>query len=186
MRALLLALPFALMPLSLAMAGDHDHDHDSLDKHEHGASSINIALEGNKLEIELESPAMNIVGFEHAAKSAQDKATLASARAQLENPLTLFALPAAAQCVVAKVEVESPLFGNDDHDHDHHGHGDEAHSDIDADYELTCRKPEALDALSLAPLFKAFPGTTKIAVQLIGPNGQQGAELTAANPSISF
>ena len=186
MRTLLLARPFALMPLSLAIASDHDHDHGSLDKHEHGASSMNIALDGNKLEIELESPAMNIVGFEHEAKSAQDQATLASARAALEQPLTLIALPAAAQCVVKEVEVESPLFGNDDHDHAHHDHSAEAHSDIDADYELTCSNPEALDSLSLAPLFKAFPGTTKIAVQLIGPNGQQGAELTATNPSISF
>ena len=184
MRTLLLALPFALMPLSLAMASDHDHDHDSLDKHEHGAASLNIALEGNALEIELETPAMTIVGFEHEAKSADDTATLASARAQLEKPLTLFVLPADAQCVVAEVEVESPLFGNDDHDH--HGHGDEAHSDIDADFELICSKPEALSSISLAPFFKAFPGTTKIAVQLIGPNGQKGAELTASNPSIQF
>ena len=184
MRALLRALPFALMPLSLTLASDHDHD--SLDKHEHGAASLNVALEGNTLEIELESPAMNIIGFEHMANSAQDQATAASARTALEKPLNLFSLPAAAQCVVTEAEVESPLFGNDEHDHAPADARGQSHSDIDAEYELTCSKPEALDSLSLAPFFKAFPGTTKIAVQLIGPNGQQGAELTAASPSISF
>lgn len=184
MRALLLAIPFALMPLSLALASDHDHE--SLDKHEHGASSMNVALEGNKLEIALESPAMNILGFEHAANSAQDQTTLASARAALENPLALFALPAEAQCVVTEIEVVSSLFGSDDHDHAHADAKGESHSDIDTEYELTCSKPEALDSLSLAPFFKAFPGTTKIAVQLIGPKGQQGAELSANSPSINF
>lgn len=186
MRSLLLALPFALMPLSVALASDHDHAHDSLDKHEHGLATLNVAVEGNKLEIELESPSMNIVGFEHAANSPADKATAASARTVLENPLALFALPAAANCVVHEVEVESPLFGNDDADEMHTDAKGDAHSDIDADYELTCSKPEALSSLSLAPLFKQFPGTTKIEVQLIGPNGQKGAELTPASPAINF
>ena len=188
MRALLLALPFAILPLSLAIAGDHDHDHGSLDKHEHGVSSMNIGLEGNKLQIELESPAMNVVGFEHEAKSAEDKATLAAALAKLEQPLTLISLPAAAECAVTALELESLLIGDDEHEHkhDHADEGCEVHSDIDADYQLTCAKPEALDSVSLAALFKAFPGTTKINVQLIGPKGQKGAELNAASPSISF
>lgn len=182
MRSLLLALPFALMPLSVALA----HDHDSLDKHEHGVATLNVAVEGNKLEIELESPAMNIVGFEHAAHSATDKATAVNARAALEKPLTLFALPAAAECVITETEVESPLFGNDDADEMHTDAKADVHSDIDADYEMACSKPEALDSLSLAPFFKQFPGTTRIEVQLIGPNGQKGAELTPASPAISF
>lgn len=184
MRSLLLALPFALLPLSVALASDHEHD--SLDKHEHGLASLNIAIEGNKLEIELESPSMNIVGFEHAAHSPADKTTAANARAALEKPLTLFALPAAAGCAVTETEVESPLFGNDDADEMHTDAKGGAHSDIDADYELTCSKPEALSSLSLAPLFEQFPGTTRIGVQLIGPNGQKGAELTPASPAINF
>ena len=66
MRRVLLALPFALLPLA-AMAHDHDHDHAehaSLGAHEHGVAQLNVALDGNTLEIELESPAMNLVGFE--------------------------------------------------------------------------------------------------------------------------
>ncbi len=182
MRPLLLALPLALLPLAIA----HADDHGSLDKHEHGVSSLNVALEGSKLEIELESPAMNIVGFEHVASSDEDKAKLASAQTALEKPLELFALPAAAGCVVQEAEVESPLFGNDDHDEMHSDAKGHVHSDIDADYELTCSKPEALNALSLAPFFKQFPGTTKMLVQLIAPTGQKGAELTVASPAMDF
>lgn len=43
---------------------------------------------------------MNLVGFEHAATTDADKATVAAAKARLENPLALFNLPPAAKCVV--------------------------------------------------------------------------------------
>ncbi|WP_016772972.1 ZrgA family zinc uptake protein, partial [Pseudomonas sp. R62] len=88
MRRLLLALPFALLPLAAAHAvdeHDHDHEHGSLGAHEHGVGRLNAALDGQTLELELESPAMNLVGFEHAATSDADKAKVAAARAQLEK-----------------------------------------------------------------------------------------------------
>ena len=84
---------------------------------------MNAALDGQTLELELESPAMNLVGFEHVATTDADKAKVAAVRAQLEKPLVLFNLPKAAGCVIANQELESPLFGDkpdaeDDHDHD--------------------------------------------------------------------
>ncbi|MDE3738133.1 DUF2796 domain-containing protein [Metapseudomonas resinovorans] len=190
MRRLLLALPFALLPLAVAQAQPHEHEHDheqgSLSAHEHGVAQLNAALDGKTLELELESPAMNLVGFEHAAKSDADKAKVAAARAELDKPLELFALPAAAGCKVASKELESPLFG-DDHDHDDHAKGhDQEHSEIHAHYRFDCASPEQLKSLDLAELFKRFPATEKIQVQLIGPNGQQGAELSRSSTSLSF
>lgn len=193
MRRLLLALPFALLPLAAAQAHDHEHEeHGSLGAHEHGVARMNVALDGNSLELELESPAMNLVGFEHAANSDADKAKVAAARAQLEKPLDLFAIPLVAGCKVAGQELESPLFGNaPEHEHEHEdADHDEAegheHSEIHAHYQLECAKPENLKTLDLKALFTRFPATQKIQVQLIGPQGQQGAELTPASPSLSF
>ncbi|UXY53701.1 MULTISPECIES: DUF2796 domain-containing protein [Pseudomonas] len=198
MRRLLLALPFALLPLAAAQAHDHEHEeHGSLGAHEHGVARMNVALDGNSLELELESPAMNLVGFEHAASSDADKAKVAAARALLEKPLDLFALPLVAGCKVTGQELESPLFGNApaDHEHEHedadhdeekgHEHHHE-HSEVHAHYQLECAKPGDLKTLDLKELFERFPATQKIQVQLIGPQGQQGAELTPANPSLSF
>jgi len=199
MRRLLLALPFALLPLAVAYAADeHDHDHDhehgSLGAHEHGVGRLNAALDGQTLELELESPAMNLVGFEHAATSDADKAKVAAARAQLEKPLALFSLPAAAGCKVASQELESPLFGDepdaDDHDEDEagkdgHEHHHE-HSEIHAHYQFTCTTPGALKTLDLTNLFKTFPATQKIQVQLISASGQQGTEVTAKAASLKF
>ncbi|WKV96178.1 DUF2796 domain-containing protein [Pseudomonas sp. H22_DOA] len=198
MRRLLLALPFALLPLAIAHAAnehdhDHDHEHGSLGAHEHGVGRLNAALDGQTLELELESPAMNLVGFEHAAATDADKAKVAAARAQLEKPLALFNLPAAAGCKVVSQELESPLFGDkpdaDDHDDDagkdsHEHHHD--HSEIHAHYQFSCATPGALKTLDLATVFSTFPATQKIQVQLISASGQQGTEVTAKAASLKF
>ena len=200
MRRLLLALPFALLPLAIAHAAedhDHDHEHSSLGAHEHGVGRLNAVLDGQTLELELDSPAMNLVGFEHVATTAADKAKVAAARKQLENPSALFNLPKAAGCVISSQELNSPLFGDkpeadhddDDHDHDakdgaHEHHHD--HSEIHAHYQFTCATPTALSNLDLTQVFKTFPATQKIQVQLIGPSGQQGVDATATAATLKF
>ncbi|WP_179179824.1 DUF2796 domain-containing protein [Pseudomonas sivasensis] len=200
MRRLLLALPFALLPLAIAHAAedhDHDHEHGSLGAHEHGVGRLNAVLDGQTLELELDSPAMNLVGFEHVATTAADKAKVAAARKQLENPAALFNLPKAAGCVISSQELNSPLFGDkpeadhddDDHDHDakdgaHEHHHD--HSEIHAHYQFTCATPTALSNLDLTQVFKTFPATQKIQVQLIGPSGQQGVDATATAATLKF
>jgi hypothetical protein len=193
MRRLLLALPFALLPLTVAHAVDeHDHEHGSLSAHEHGVGRLNAALDGQTLELELESPAMNLVGFEHAATTDADKAKVAAVRAQLEKPLVLFNLPKAAGCVVATQELESPLFGDkpdadDDHDEDaKDGEHHHDHSEIHAHYQFSCSAPGALKTLDLANIFNTFPATQKIQVQLISPSGQQGVEVTAKAAALKF
>ena len=192
MRHALLALPFALLPLHAAQAANHEHshahaheEHASLDAHEHGVASLNVALDGQTLEIQLQSPAMNLVGFEHEAKSDADKAKVAAARQHLEQPQALFALPIEAKCALQDSELDSPLLGG--HAHDEHEHADEhGHSDIDASYRFACANAEALKTLELGSFFGTFPGTEKLEVQLIGPSGQQGAELTPSNSRLSF
>ncbi|MBM9488352.1 DUF2796 domain-containing protein [Pseudomonas sp. ICBG1301] len=203
MRRLLLALPFALLPLAVAHAhDDHEHEHGSLGAHEHGVGRLNAVLDGQALEVEFDSPAMNLVGFEHQASTAADKAKVAAARKQLENPLALFNLPKAAGCVISTQELNSPLFGDkpqaehddddDDDDHATDGKGAAAHehhhdhSEIHAHYQFTCATPTALSNLDLTQVFKTFPATQKIQVQLIGPSGQQGVEATAAAATLKF
>lgn len=192
MRRTLLALPLALLPLTIAQASSHEHNHDheehgSLDAHEHGVASLNVALDGGTLEIQLESPAMNLVGFEHAAKSDADKAKVAAARKQLQQPQALFALPGEANCSLKDSALQSPLFAEHEHEHEEHGHDEESgHSDIDASYRFECANPAALKALELGTFFATFPATEELEVQLIGPSGQQGAELTPKAPRLSF
>ncbi|QXG37275.1 DUF2796 domain-containing protein [Pseudomonas viridiflava] len=195
MRRLLLALPFALLPLAVAHAAEeHDHDHGaehgSLGAHEHGVGRLDVVLEGKTLEFEFDSPAMNIVGFEHEATSAEDKAKLAKAREFLLKPNSLFSIADAANCSATSVKVESPLFGDKDDDHEEHAKDGDAdhheHSEIHGTYKFVCDAPAILKKLDLSQIFKTFPDTKKLQVQLISPSGQSGAEVIAANPTLKF
>ena len=192
MRPLLLAL--VLLPFAAQAHDDHDHDHahGSLGKHEHGVAQLNVALDGKTLELELDSPAMNLVGFEHAASTDADKAAVAKARAQLEKPLELFALPVTAGCSVASQELRSPLFGDKapahahkekaGHEHEHEHEHENGHADIHAHYQLSC-EARAAQAADPRRVLQALPATQKIQVQLIGPDGQKGADLARPAPS---
>ena len=67
---------------------------------------------------------------------------------------------------------------DDEHHHEH--------SEIHAHYQFTCATPDALKTLDLANIFNTFPATQKIQVQLIGPSGQQGVEVTAKAAALKF
>ena len=40
--------------------------------HIHGLATLTLAIENNVLEIQLESPAINLIGFEHQANSSEE------------------------------------------------------------------------------------------------------------------
>lgn len=187
MRFLLLALPFALLPGFALGAEHHDHghaQHNSLAAHEHGAAELDAALDGSTLEIELRSPAMNLVGFEHAPGNEAERRKITNAHDQLEIPDPLLGLPAAAGCTLATTELEGALF--EDHADAHPDDHDSGHSEIHAHYQFDCATPQALTEINLQGWFKAFPGAEKIQAQLIGPNGQRGAQLSQGQPRAEF
>ena len=189
MHYLSLALPLILLSTLAQAHTAPDHQHGNLGAHVHGAAELDVALEHAELDIELRSPAMNLVGFEHAPGSAADERKVADAHKQLEQPAALFGLPASAGCELKTVELESPLFHSTaetaEHAHEHHDH-DSQHSDIHARYSYDCANPEALPAIDLRKLFEVFPATEKVQAQLIGPNGQRGAQLTTEHPQLDF
>lgn len=199
-----LAIFSLTMPLSIcALAHEHDHnEHASLGAHEHGVASLNLAIDGNQVMLELDSPAVNLLGFEHAASQPEDIAKVAAVKAQLRQADQLFELPAAADCSLSSVALASPLFAVAEHEHEHeheehahesdHDHAEHEHkghehphADIEASYSFTCNQPEQLSKLQL-PLFKMYPGLQRLNVQAITASGQMGAELTAETPVIRF
>jgi hypothetical protein len=165
-------------------------EHRELGPHEHGRGTLNVAVEGNRVSMELEVPGMDIVGFEHAAKTRKDKTTLETAKEKLSMPLSLFKFPMSAGCRVteAKVEVE----GGEDHDHatKEEKAGDAAemehhHSEFHNQYSLECTSPASITTIEFG-YFNAFPGAEKLDVNLITPKGQNKYEVTRANPVLSL
>jgi len=111
------------------------------DSHAHGVAQLNIVQEGAELAIELISPAANIVGFEHAPSTDEQKAAVAKAEESLTDADTLFTLPEQANCRTEHVHVESELLeenhdehADEEHHDDEHAH-EEHHDDEHADEE---------------------------------------------------
>lgn len=192
-------LPAVIVGLALAAAatmGPAAAQQRELGAHEHGRGTLNIALEGSRLTMELEVPGVDIVGFEHKAKSSKDKLAISNAKKQLARPLVLFKLPAAAGCVVKQASAN--LEGEDEHGHDH-GHGkakdakqpagkddhDHDHSQFHAEYTLDCKSPGGITAIEFG-YFAAFAGAEKLEVNVITPKGQSKFEVTRAKPRLDL
>ena len=58
--------------------------------HVHGVAEITMVIENGRLEIEVKSPAMNLVGFEHKASSQKHIAAVNKAELLLSNPKNIF------------------------------------------------------------------------------------------------
>lgn len=117
-----------------------------LDAHEHGAASLNIAVDGDQLLIELESPAANIVGFEHAPNDDQQRAAVETAKTALGDGGQLFILPDDAGCEPGASEVAWTMeeHADDDHDSEHAaGQETETHSEFHASYSYRCGSLDA-------------------------------------------
>jgi hypothetical protein len=164
---LLLASALTAMPTTA--------EHREHGTHVHGSGQLNVVLDGTTLEIELDSPAANLVGFEHAPRNADERGQLEQAMARLHDTAALFTLPAAAGCQLQEVKVAEEGAGEEEG-----GHGD-----INALYRFTCNTPSALRGIELR-LFELYPLTERLAVQLIGPGGQQGLTLTPTSRYLSF
>jgi len=159
--------------------------HRELGAHEHGRGTLNIAVEGTRVTMELEVPGADIVGFEHAARTPKQKAAVEKAKAQLGEPLALFKLPEQAGCSVkeAKVEIES---GDHDKDKGQAGKASpDAHSQFHAEYALECATPAGIGAIDF-PYFRTFAGAKRLDVNIITSKGQNKFEVTRGKPRISL
>lgn len=185
---------------------DHDQEHRQHDAHVHGAASLNLALEGDEVHIELDSPAANIVGFEHAPSSEADHAALDKAVVTLKKGDQLFRFNEEAGCRMEKAMITSALLEEehddhgdehaddhehekkDEHDHEEHEteeHEGETHSDIEAVYHFECDQPNKLTQLTVK-LFDAFPVTEELKVQYVIESKQGARELTAKDHVVKF
>lgn len=172
-------------------AQQSDEPQRQLGAHAHGTGKLGIAIERRTVEIELEAPGSDIVGFEHAAKTTEQKQAVAQARSMLAKSSALFKLPDAAGCKQTSAKVK--LVGGGSHAHGHgHNHGKDAkgkettpHSEFHAEYKFSCAKPELIQSIDL-DYFKSFPRAEVLEVTLIGPAGQSKHKATKDKPRVDF
>jgi hypothetical protein len=187
----------------------------NLDAHVHGLSKLTIALEGEDLDIQLTSPAINIVDFEYKAVSKKDIDAIMNAKSILNQPEVLF-LFSDNGCKPINIDVDiTGLIKEDDYvqhdneqnhhkvhddhkehddheDHeidkyeDHHMHDKlEGHSEIVANYSYRCKDITKLSPIQVS-LFEAFSGIHKIHTMWLTPSKQGSVTLTAKNQMVKF
>jgi hypothetical protein len=163
--------------------------------HTHGLATLTLALENDMLEIQFESPAANLVGFEHAAKSPEEKKAVAKAETTLKDPTRFFSF-AGTHCQSKKTTVNVSGVMNDESkehkehgEHEHHNrskkHKESGHSEISAEYRFSCKNPKKLISVSVA-LMNQFPGIEKIEAMWITAAKQGAVSLTSNSNEISL
>ncbi|WP_439104803.1 ZrgA family zinc uptake protein [Celeribacter marinus] len=163
--------------------------------HEHGVSTLELAIEGGAVELNLTSPGSDIVGFEYEARTAEDKDAVEAAIRVMLTPENLVILPNAAGCRLT--EVLAHLHGHEDEEHDAHegemDHGDHddadhaegedhakheavEHSEFHLRYKYACEAPDALTEVAL-PFFSVFEYAKEIEAAFITEAGAGSAEI---------
>lgn len=193
MRLLLLFSVLCSAPGIFAQTNNREHD-----AHQHGHAELKLAWSGNQLLVELDTPAINLVGFEHPAIDEHDQHKLAQVIQQLKQARQLFTPDATADCELESVNIESSLLdqkpqhkeneineGHDDHEISHN-HSAPGHADFEVSIEYDCGSPELLNHVETSGFFKAFSGLEELDVEWISDNNQGAVELDASNSRIKL
>ncbi|MGA1166010.1 MAG: DUF2796 domain-containing protein [bacterium] len=182
----------------------------SLEAHVHGEASLNLVLDDQSLFIEFESPAYNLVGFEHEPKDQIQQKEVQDSLSLLSRPRKVFGFSAQAGCLVESVSVTTTMAGvgkntvgyeeehheeehheEEHHEEEHHDHSDgdstnkESHSEFKANYLMICSEPEKLRTIEFK-LFKEFLGLKSVQVQWINGEGQGYIELNAESSKLEW
>lgn len=146
-------------------AEDHDdHDHTTqLGAHVHGAVTVNLALESDLLVAELDAPALQVLGFEKAPRSAAERASVADVDRWLASGRGFLAVPTTAGCRWLKTDYSPPALSSD-------------HADYRVRTSFRCSQPSQLDWVELWML-RRLQGVEKVEVNLVTPSGQRQVTL---------
>ena len=171
--------------LALVHAGAH-----AAGAHEHGAASLHVAIDGERLLLELSSPLDNLVGFERAPRNDKEKAAVRRMAERLREPERLFVPTPDARCARASVELDSPvldaaLIGSRAGAAPAKPAGGAGHASLEAAIAFRCERPQQLKGIEVK-LFEAFPHLKRLDAQVAGAKKQSSAKLTPRSTRLSW
>lgn len=145
------------------------------DAHLHGQVQLNVALEGRRAVVEIDAPAMDLLGFEHEPSTEAEHERTALVTAQVARHDSMFEF-IDGECGQLS---QSLRFSGEEHEHTESEH--EQHEDVHLVYEFDCsRLPAGLRFVG----FTAFAGIQQAIVQWLDDAVQASATLTPAAPSL--
>lgn len=136
--------------------------------HQHGAVSLDIAIEADQVVVMLTSPLDNLVGFERAPRTAAERKQVQDAVARLRAAEQWLVLDSAAACRLLDAAVESDALPSGAAPSAGAARG---HADLDATLRFACQDAARARFVDTA-LFEAFPRVSRLDVQIATSRGQ--------------
>lgn len=162
------ALALSLPPVAAKDASGHS----AHGAHVHGEAHLTLATDGDLLEIMLESPAANLLGFEHKPGTATEQQAWQQQQSLLKSSEWL-QLPAAAQCVLQQQQLNEPWAKAGQH------------ADISLSLSYQCKAAELLTEVKFM-LFTQAADLQQITVQWVSGGQQGAATLSAKQPVLQL
>jgi hypothetical protein len=140
--------------------------------HEHGVARLGVAVAANAVQIDLDTPLENLLGFERAPRTDAERDKVAALVARLRAGEDLFRIDAQAGCTLSRVTLIAPVLELGGPLPATAG----AHADLEGSYEFSCKNGAAAGFLEVG-LFDGFAGLRRIDMQVATPRGQLKATL---------
>ena len=158
--------------------------------HVHGVGKLDVAIDGAEVTLHLNTPLMNLLGFEHAAKNPKDRAAAQKMAFRLRDAGRIFVTTPAAGCRAISVKLASNainpiLLGEPTTPPAAPEASAHGHADLDADFILQCSHPDLLESIDVS-LFEKFKGFQKIDVQMVTQKKQLAVTLRPSAYRISW
>lgn len=179
--------------------------------HQHGVATLTLAQEGQALDVMLNSPLVNLVGFEHAPTNVSEQQLLSDTATWLRSGGWLW-LPADAGCKLSETELTGlPALDEasdaaaqapdrkHQHDHQHddkhkHDHKQEEssaeataheHADLQLTQRFICQTPAALAQIGVQ-LFSRAVALETVNTQFVHAGGQGAVTLSAESTRLRW
>jgi hypothetical protein len=131
--------------------------------HEHGVARMNLAIDGQQLQVSIQVPLESLLGYERAPRNAAEQTQATAMLERLKQAQEVIVTPAAAQCrAVEAAQIKAPLIEGKS--------SAEQHGDLSGQYQLVCAQPAELRTLEVS-LFEVSRRISRVQVQVAGPKG---------------
>jgi len=155
-----------LLSTGLFVNGYAEEGHfEQLDAHVHGEARLNLVLEGTQIMVEMETPAANVLGFEHNPRNDEQKQLLNTALGIFRQSKNIFKFHG-GNCRQSEFEKEI--------------HEIKTHMEFHFRYLFDCQSIDSLKQIEMK-LFDQFPRFDMIEAQWIFLSGQGTTNLDPRN-----
>lgn len=178
-------LSLGVMPL----AGAHEPG-----AHVHGLATLEVVIDGATVQISLDSPLDNLLGFERVPRNEKERQSVKAMALKLHQADSLFVFTPAAQCRLESTGLESAVLApgllapaaNSGKSSDiPKADSSDVHAELAATWHFQCAVPQALRGVDVR-LFQQFSGLKRIDAAVVGPKGQSSAKLSPKSARLKW